>query len=326
MSESGAARLPRISILMPCLNGERYIVEAIESLRRQAYPNLEHLVLDACSTDSTLALLAAYPGVTVISEPDAGAHDALNKGIARAGGDIVGFLAVDDICPDGALLDVGRLFAARPDVDVIVGHSIVFEDDGAGGRRRAFVRSHPKGDGLWLPELTFGVPGFFGCFFRRSVFERVGPFDNSYTFAGDRHFLVRVALRNIKAARIDRPTILYRMHPGSQTINPKLTNLLPMSEEYVRMSEEFAAAPLTGAPARRIFLAWHAFEAIKLSLRLMVRRRVAAAIRLFAQLCRRHPLWPVSLVRGLLLRRAVAGLDPNGGRVLAGSAGGDRDS
>lgn len=300
---------------MPCLNGERYIAEAIESLRRQNYPAVEHLVLDGCSTDGTLDLLKNQPGVTVVSEPDDGAHDALNKGLARATGDIIGFLAVDDICPEGTLNAVGQAFAASSDVDVVVGYSIVFEDESGGQRRHLFVRKHPKGDGLWLPELTFGVPGFFGCFFRRGVFARAGTFDNSYNFAGDRQFLIRVALKNLKSARIDRPAILYRMHSGSQTINPQMKNLMAMSEEYVRMSREFVDASGTDAGARSIFLAWHAFEACKLTARLLMRGSVAAAIRTFAGLCRFRLLWPLDLVRGLMLRQEVAALDRDGGRA-----------
>jgi hypothetical protein len=315
-SESGAVP-PRISILMPCRNGERYIVEAVESLQRQAYPNLEHLVLDASSVDGTLALLARYPA-TVISEPDKGAHDALNKGITRASGDIIGFLAVDDICPDGTLKAIGRMFAERPEIDVIVGHSLVFEDDNNGGRRWLFARTHSKGDGLWLPELTFGVPGFFGCFFRRRVFDIVGKFNLSYKFAGDRHFLMRVVLQKMKSVRIDRPTIYYRMHSSSQTINRQMRNLLPLSAEYVRMSRELADAPDTDPPARRIFLAWHAFESAKLTVRMLLRGRIAEALNNFTQLCQNNPLWPAVLVRGLMLRHAVAGLDRNGGRLAAG--------
>src|ERR1700737_161046 len=74
---NAATRLPRIAILMPCRNGERYIAEALASVQRQGYPGFDCLVLDACSTDGTLALLARYPEVAVISEPDAGVHDAM---------------------------------------------------------------------------------------------------------------------------------------------------------------------------------------------------------------------------------------------------------
>lgn len=307
--------LPTITILMPCLNGERFIAEAVESLRRQNYPGLEHLVLDACSTDRSLDLLKSFPGVMVVSEPDDGAHDALNKGLARATGDIIGFLAVDDVCPEGALMAVGEAFAARPDIDVVVGHSIVFEDDDSGRRRQIFARKHPKGDGLWLPELTFGVPGFFGCFFRRGVFDRVGFFDNSYNFSADRHFLMRLALKKVRSARIDRPAILYRMHAGSQTINRQMRNLIPISKEYVLMGRELAAAFDADPQARDVLLAWHVFEACKLTVRLLGRGNIVPALKTIIGLCLRRPLWPLDLVRGLKLRREVASLDPDGGRV-----------
>jgi glycosyltransferase involved in cell wall biosynthesis len=150
--DTGAvARLPRITILTPCLNGARFVVDAIKSVRRQGYPELEHLVLDACSTDGSLALLAGFSGVRVLSEPDGGTHDAMNKGIALATGEIVGFLNVDDIYPDGALTEVGKLFAEDPDLDVVVGQSAVFEDDASGTRTVRRVRTHRAAAGLWIP-------------------------------------------------------------------------------------------------------------------------------------------------------------------------------
>ena len=88
------ATLPRITIITPCRNGARTIVEAVDSIRAQHYSQLEHIVFDACSTDGTLAVLQRYPEVTVIGEPDEGSHDATNRGLARASGEVVGFLNV----------------------------------------------------------------------------------------------------------------------------------------------------------------------------------------------------------------------------------------
>ena len=73
--------LPRISVITPCLNGERYIADAIDSVLRQGYPNYEHIVIDGASTDATLAVLQRYPHLIVVSEPDRGSHEAMNKGI-----------------------------------------------------------------------------------------------------------------------------------------------------------------------------------------------------------------------------------------------------
>lgn len=301
--------LPRISIVMPCRNGAQYIATAIASIERQAYPNLECLVFDACSTDGTLEILSRHAAIEVISEPDNSAHEALNKGIARVVGDVVGFLAVDDLYPEGSLLQVGQLFAARPDIDVVVGHSLVFCEDARGERSFLFSRKHRMNDGLWLPELTFGVPGFFGCFFRRRVFERIGVLDVSYDLAGDRHFLIRAALHGLRAARLDAPTIYYRMHSGSRTINPAMRNLLEISAEYVRISLEMAGAKNIAKADRDVFLAWHAFESTKLGLRLLKHGELASSARVTANLLRRNSFWMFHLCRALVLRSRVRALD-----------------
>ena len=113
--ETGAGPWPRITVLTPCLNGARHIGEAADSVQRQRYPDLEHIVLDAGSTDGTLEILGRYPALKVVSEPDEGAHDAMNKGIREATGEIIGFLNVDDLYPDGLLeLLGGRISGSDP--------------------------------------------------------------------------------------------------------------------------------------------------------------------------------------------------------------------
>ena len=309
LDNNAAARLPRITIFTPCRNGERFIAGAIESVRRQGYPELDHVVLDACSTDGTLALLGRYPQLTVISEPDAGAHDAMNKGVARETGEIIGFLNVDDFYPDGALIEVGRIFAEDADVDVVVGRSVVFEDDASGGRKVLFVRSHGEADGLWLSELTFGVPGFNGCFFRRRVFERGAIFRTDYAFTGDRKFLMDLALAGRRSRLLDRPTIWYRLHPGSRTVNREKTHLMEISREYVRMALELAGERRDRPAMHRVFMAWHAFEAAKLTVRSLRAGRLDEAFHIFVALNRCNPLWLLRLVEAFWVRRAVKRLE-----------------
>lgn len=323
MESHVAARLPRITIFTPCRNGERFIAEAIDSVRRQDYPELDHIVLDACSTDGTLALLRRYPQLTVISEPDAGAHDAMNKGVARETGEIVGFLNVDDFYPDGTLIEVGRSFAADPDLDVVVGRSVVFEDDRSGGRKVLFVRTHDQADGLSLPELTFGVPGFNGCFFRRRVFERGGTFRTDYPFTGDRKFLMDLALAGRKSRLLDRPTIWYRLHSGSRTVNRDMPHLTEISREYVRMALELADESRDRPATNRVFTAWHAFEGAKLTARSLLAGRIAEAFDTFVALNRRNPLWLVRLVEAFSHRRAVRrlALSPEASHAIAHRAG-----
>jgi glycosyltransferase involved in cell wall biosynthesis len=301
LSSPTAPRLPRITILMPCRNGERFIAAAIASVRRQSYPDLEHIVLDACSTDGTLSLLRSYPDVRVISEPDGSAHEAMNKGLARASGEVIGFLAVDDLYPDGTLADVGRLFTEREDLDVVAGHTLVFEESGA---ERRFLFEYPRPRDLRLPELMFGVAGFYGVFFRRRVFDRVGRFDETFEFTADLHYLLRVVLAGLKTARLDRPSILYRMHEGSRTIDPGRTNRLKILREHLRMGLQLAHAP-DGAQARRQLLAWHALTGAKLAGLGLSEGRIRDCVCVTRELFRHNPLWPLRLVHGLALHRSV---------------------
>lgn len=81
------------------------------------------------------------------------------------------------------------------------------------------------------------------------------------------------------------------------------------------MGRELAASPDTDGEARRVFQAWHAFEACKLTARQLARGNFGKALRTFTALYYRHPFWPLDLVRGLMLRRAVSMIDPDGGRV-----------
>ena len=80
----------KISIVTPCLNQSKFIVEAVESVLEQEYPNLEHIIVDGGSTDGTLEELRRYPHLTVMSGPDRNLYDAFNKGLRSARGDIIG--------------------------------------------------------------------------------------------------------------------------------------------------------------------------------------------------------------------------------------------
>ncbi len=109
---------------------------------RQGYPALEHIVMDARSTDGTLEILARYPHLLVVSEPDIGVHDAMNKAIARATGDIIAFLNVDDLYPQGTLATVGSIVAANPNADIVAGRIIYFQGEGSSPRPLFFQRGH----------------------------------------------------------------------------------------------------------------------------------------------------------------------------------------
>src|SRR5215471_807201 len=94
---------PRISVITPSFNSLHTIRETIESVRSSDYANWEHIVMDGGSTDGTVELLKQYPHLIWVSEKDEGHYHAMNKGIARASGDVVNILNADDCFRPGAL-------------------------------------------------------------------------------------------------------------------------------------------------------------------------------------------------------------------------------
>src|SRR5580658_7829936 len=108
---------PRISIVTPSFNSAPTIRETIESVSRQKYPNLEHIVVDGGSKDATLDIVREYPHILWTSEKDEGHYDAMNKGIARSTGDIVAILNSDDCYREGALHLIAEAFQKHPDWD-----------------------------------------------------------------------------------------------------------------------------------------------------------------------------------------------------------------
>ena len=107
---------PRISIVTPCLNMGAFIEDAIRSVQSQAYPNFEHIIVDACSSDNTLDVLKRYPHLRWVSEKDRGQSDGLNKGFRMATGNIVGWLNADEYYLPGAFHAVAYASEANPSI------------------------------------------------------------------------------------------------------------------------------------------------------------------------------------------------------------------
>jgi glycosyltransferase involved in cell wall biosynthesis len=123
---------PLISIITPCLNSVGVIEQAIASVRCQNYPKVEHIIIDGGSKDGTLSVLEKYPDLRIISEPDQGLYDALNKGIRAAGGEVIGHLNSDDLYEVGALDKVVEAFRNHPEAEAVCGGAIVFSDTADG--------------------------------------------------------------------------------------------------------------------------------------------------------------------------------------------------
>jgi len=191
----------RISVVTVCRNAAATIGEALESFARQSHPDKELVVVDGASSDDTLAIVRAFEreGVAVISEPDAGIYDAMNKGLGAFRGDAVGFLNADDRFHDPDALAAPA--AALESADICYGDLDYI--DGAGrGRVVRRWRSTPWRPGRFRRGWMPAHPTFY-C--RRRVVDAVGPFDLSYPLAADYDFMLRaLELCDFDAAQVGR--------------------------------------------------------------------------------------------------------------------------
>jgi glycosyltransferase involved in cell wall biosynthesis len=220
-----AADLPSISIVTPSYGHARFLGQTLDSILDQGYPRLETLVFDGGSRDGSVALLQAYGDRLSywVSEPDRGPAHAINKGLSRAGGDIVSWLNSDDMLARDALWEIGRAFADDPDLDMVVGNALYVDEE---------TRLHLADHGSYRTALYYGevqpyerIPAYWEyvhsvpqptVFFRRRLLERFGLLDESYHFIFDFELFWRFA-RDVKIRKIERTLAFYRIHGGGKT-------------------------------------------------------------------------------------------------------------
>jgi glycosyltransferase involved in cell wall biosynthesis len=184
--------LPKISIVTPTFNQAEFIEETLRSIEDQAYPNLEHVVVDALSTDATPEILARYAHrlpMRILREGDRGQSDGINKGMRMATGEIVGWLNSDDRFRPHALRTVGEAFAANPRAGVVFGRGAKIARDGREIYTvpfRPFNRKHLK------TAYRVVQPAMF---FRRDLYLEIGGLNEDLHYAMDWDLLIRLAAR-----------------------------------------------------------------------------------------------------------------------------------
>jgi glycosyltransferase involved in cell wall biosynthesis len=203
----------KISVITVCFNSAATVAGTLESFFAQDHADKELVIVDGGSRDATLDIVRRFPSqdVRVISEPDHGIYDAMNKGLAAFTGDAVGFLNSDDRFKDAqALSAVAATLAASDiaygDLDIVRSHEsreVVRRWRTTTWRRGAFRQG-------WMPAH----PTFY-C--RREVIEAVGPFDLRYRVAADYdHMLRAMEMHDFQAAPIGR-VLVEMLHGGEST-------------------------------------------------------------------------------------------------------------
>jgi glycosyltransferase involved in cell wall biosynthesis len=225
--------LPRISIVTPCLNAASTIGAAIESVLAQDYGNWEHLVQDGGSTDKTLDLLKRYPRLNWVSEKDQGHYDAMNRGLARATGDVIVILNADDCFRPGVLRRVAEAFRANPGWDALFG-DVVFVD---GEGREIYRRQEARYD---YKILLYGVD--YIChqtlFVRRTAYERLGGYRHKeFRNSADYEFKLRLGRMGCSVGHVPELLVDYRYHTQGQSADLRI--IRNMIQEAVIIRREY---------------------------------------------------------------------------------------
>jgi len=205
---------PRIAIVTPSYNQRKYLEATVASVLGQNYPALSYHVQDGASQDGTVDLLNAYGGqVSWRSEPDSGQAHAINAGFKTAAidCDIMAYLNSDDTLLPGALSYVAHVFQTRPDIDIVYGHRIFIDPDGSEIGRAVF----PPHDANAL--LYVGYVPQETMFWRRRVWEQIGPMDISFHYALDWDFMLRAQDAGFKFVRLRRFNACFRVHDEQKT-------------------------------------------------------------------------------------------------------------
>lgn len=226
----------KISVITPSLNRVDLIKIAIQSVLDQSYPEVEHIIVDAGSTDGTLELLKNYPNIRVVTGPDRGMYDALNKGVTLATGEIISFLNTDDLYGEKVFRPVAPLFDDHS-VYAVAGRAIVFAEAPNGERK--IVNQYSPLDTDLMECSTIGSNYFNAWFFRKSVFEKIGGFKPDYQIAGDREFMFRFAVSGLKYVTLDQLAYLYRVHSDSLTFAVDLRNRKRSADEHLEMTDRY---------------------------------------------------------------------------------------
>ena len=212
-----------ISVIIPALNMAQFLPDAVASIRRQAVPVAEILVIDPGSTDGTADVIATLAGsglpIRRIEADPCGPGPARNLGLAQASSGLIAFIDADDIWPADKLVRQAARLDAAPDVDMVSGFVRYFEDldpvslaPVEGSRTETFFHVH------------LGT-----CLYRRGLFDRIGGFDERLRYSEDVDLLLRIREQAIPFTILRAVTLYYRRHPGSMTVQPDPRRALDFS-------------------------------------------------------------------------------------------------
>jgi glycosyltransferase involved in cell wall biosynthesis len=204
---------PKISIIVPSFNQEKYLERTLCSILDQNYQKLELIVIDGGSKDGSSGIIRKHEHQMKFwcSEPDGGQTQGIIKGFTHATGEILCFLNSDDLFEPGALNEVGEYFSRHPDVDAVYGDTVWIDGEGKILRRHKEI---PFNRFIWLNTYNY-IPGM-SMFWRRTLYDRAGGFDPAFQLAFDADLWIRFSDVGGRIKHVQRQWSQMRFYPGQK--------------------------------------------------------------------------------------------------------------
>lgn len=230
---------PLVTIVTPSLNQGDFLETAILSVLEQDYQNLEYMIIDGGSTDHSVEIIRNYAHRLAHweSEPDRGQAHAINKGLKRAKGEILGWLNADDVLLPDTVSTAVEVLRKDPELDVVYGRLERIDPNGKAVPTPLLPKDRVEFDPYHaIGECVVNQPG---SFWRRSIMEQVGYLDEQLNYAFDYEYWVRILLAGGKFKRLPRAVAKFRLSPQSKTV----AQTAKAAREHLKVIDQILAQP-----------------------------------------------------------------------------------
>jgi glycosyltransferase involved in cell wall biosynthesis len=263
---------PKISVVIPVLNGVKTLERAIRSVIEQNYANYELLILDAGSTDGTLGIIERFSANITYwhSKPDGSAYLAINMGAEKATGEIVAQLMADDWFEPGIFKAVATAYIDYPDAEIFsCGGQFVSVDERSNQEKTIARYTSDQALILSFRNICFGIPAMSSRFLKKTLLARINLFDpinsqGKHIFSADREFLLRAIAAGAKNKIIPQLGHTYFAHAGSATFGKHRATQLRILGEHMDIADKYLAKPGLQADQYAILKYWYIDQSVRL--------------------------------------------------------------
>ena len=222
--------IPLVSIITVVYNGDRYIEETIKSVLAQIYKNIEYIIVDGGSTDSTLNIIRNYENKIDywISEPDYGIYDAMNKGIKLCNGEVIKLINADDLLAESSVIQAMDVYNSRvnSDSEFFISSYLDIIDD-----KSNYIATW-KEKGFTKYFKPFYHPSWF---IPTKLYSKYGLYDLQYSISSDYEYFLRLTQRNVEMVMLNKPLASFRVDGASSGFSG-VFQVLEINKKYFSLT------------------------------------------------------------------------------------------